>query len=153
MINHPPQNVSLAPSSPTSAAETPRTFTTVFRDPNGAPHISYVMFHVGDPQSITGALRGYYNAQQNKLYLLNDAGTQYQGGFAPGTSNIISNAQGSLDCAGTTVSASGNALTVNWSLTPALRWANTQRDLWLFAIDRAGARAPWKKMGTWRISG
>jgi hypothetical protein len=152
-INHPPQNVSVSPFASESAAGAAKAFTTVYRDPNGSGHIAYVIFHVGDPQSVAGALRGYYNVPQNKLYLLNDAGTQYQGGFAPGSSNVISNAQGSLDCAATSVSASGNTLTVNWSLTPALRWANTQHDQWLFAIDRAGARAPWAQMGRWSITG
>ncbi len=152
-ISVPPQNLSLSPANGVSGAGDDYAVTSAHSDLKGAENIRYVLLHAGNPQSPPDALRGYYNAQQNKLYLLDDAGTSYLGGFAPGSQNVISNAQGSLDCASTSVSMSGDTLTVNWSLKPTKQWAFTSHDLWLYAIDLSGARTGWQKMGSWQIAG
>jgi len=82
-------------------------------------------------------LQAVYNLLTNRLSLLADDGVTLLGNFAPGSSNVISNSHGSLNCAGTGISISGNRLTVLWSVsaTPALTGANTVS---LRARDRGG---------------
>jgi hypothetical protein len=90
--------------------------------------------------TLTGAngLWAGYDAVTNKLYLKSDNGGTWLGGFAPGSPNVISNSQGSLDCANTTVTRSGNILTVRFRLTASGAWANTSRKVWLKVYDQAG---------------
>ncbi|HVF10308.1 MAG TPA: hypothetical protein VNA16_05875, partial [Abditibacteriaceae bacterium] len=147
-VNVAPVNVSVSPNSGSSAAGTARLFTTVYADTSGANDITQAYLRVGN--SSANALFGYYNAVTNKLYLLNDANSAWLGGFAPGSANVISNRQGSLDCANTTVSQDGNNLTVNWSLTPKAAFAGP-RSLFLYVRDTAGLTDGYDKLGEWSI--
>jgi hypothetical protein len=83
---------------------------------------------------------------------MNDAGTSWLGGFAPGAPNVITNSQGSLNCATTTISGVGDQIVVNWSITPAAKWAGSTQQVYLYVNDRSGAFAGWNQMGTWTIT-
>ena len=74
------------------------------------------------------------------------------GGFAPGSAHVISNRQGSLDCAQTSVAVSGVNLTINWSLTPSRAWAGTTQNLFLFVRDKASQHDGWDQLGQWTIT-
>ncbi len=51
---------------------------------------------------------------------------------------MIENTQGSLDCAKTTVSGSGNNLTVKWNITPKAAFASTTpKNLYMRDIDNS----------------
>ena len=103
---------------------------------DGALNLNFLFLSVNanDPAR---RLQAVYNLLTNRLSLLADDGVTLLGNFAPGSSNVISNSHGSLNCAGTGISISGNRLTVLWSVsaTPALTGANT---ISLRARDRGG---------------
>src|SRR5690348_16391344 len=61
----------------------------------------------------------FYDAAVNRLYITDPATGAALGVFAPGTDHVITTAHGSLDCSKTTVSLSGNTLTVNWAVSAA----------------------------------
>lgn len=147
-----PQNISVTPAQANSAPGTAITLTALHRDANGFGNFSYVLLNAGPSESTTGALRGYYNAVTNLLYLRNDANTAWLGGFAPGSNNVISNAQGSLNCAQTTVNKQGTDLTVAWRLTPAATWAGKSQKVFIFAQDKDGLSDGWDQLGTWQIT-
>jgi CSLREA domain-containing protein len=150
-----PVNASLTPNSGGSESGAPRLFTAHYSDGNGASDLSYVYLLVNTSPNGSGGLWGYFDAIKNKLYLRNAANTAWLGGYAPGTSAAISDPQGpgSLDCARTSVSSSGNTLTVNWSFTPGPRWSGTTQNLYLYARDREGLEDGWDRVGTWSLSG
>lgn len=150
--NQAPTNVSLTPSSTTSAAGSARNFTAVYSDPNGYKNLQFAFLRVGGSAN---GLYVYYDVQQNLLYLRDDANTTWLGGYAPSSANTISNSQGSLNCASTTVSGSGTNLSVNWNLTPSTSFAgigSASRSLELSARDRGNLNAAFANFGSWTIT-
>ncbi len=150
--NAAPVNVSLSPNSGSSAVNTARLFTSDVRDANGAADLSIVLLRATSSGSNAGSLVGYYNLKANKLYLLNDAGNVYTGGFAPGSANMISNSQGSLNCAQCSVSINGTHLTVNWSFTPSQALSGQTLNLSLYCKDASAASDGWDAFGTWHVN-
>ncbi len=147
--NQPPVNVSLAPANNHSAAGAMHVLTTTHSDPNGADDISSLMVDVSNDSN---NLRAFYDVRHNLLYLYKDDGVTLQGGFAPGSNNTISNAQGTLDCAATSVLMSGNNITVNWGLIPSTSLAGTQQTISLFTRDWQGAHDGFELFGSWTIT-
>ena len=73
---------------------------------------------------------------------------------APGESKVLSSLQGSLDCATTSVSATGNTLTVSWSLAfDSVGFAGTHK---VFADAKGGSGTPeprlgWTELGSFTV--
>jgi alpha-tubulin suppressor-like RCC1 family protein len=149
--NSAPTVVSVSPGSGSSIAGTARALTAIYSDADGAADITSARLMVSGALSGGHSLYGYYDRKANTLYLFNDAGNGIIGGFAPGSANVITNSQGSLNCATTTVSSSGNQLTVNWDFTPAVGYTGN-KNLYLAATDTAGANSGWRSLGTWAIT-
>jgi hypothetical protein len=149
--NQPPANVSLAPTSGSSAAGALRVLTAVYSDPNGADDISSATVKVAGTGGSATALRALYDARRNLLYLYKDDGVTLDGGFAPGSAHVITNSQGSLDCASTSVTPNGKRLTVNWGLTPASLFAGA-KTVSLFVRDWQNAFDGFESFGTWTIA-
>jgi len=144
----PPANVSLTPKSITSPAGTPEVFEAVYSDPSGASNLAEVSLRVGNANAKSFYVK--YSAVWNQLYMLNDAGTAYLGGFAPGSPHTITNGQGVLDCARTTISPQGNTLTVRWRLIPSGVFVGSH-SLYMFARNRQGYESAFQSMGTWKV--
>ncbi len=143
--NEPP-SLDLSPVNAFSVAGTLQTFTATYEDPNGHQDIAYAAIRV-----LNSVLAAAYVPATNRLYLLDDAGNRWLGGYPPGSSNAIRNRQGLLDCQNTTVSKSGNALIIRWSFIPDGNWVGTTQRVYLFAEDKAGERAGWEQKGTWMV--
>lgn len=148
-----PVNVSLSPQVSSNAPNTERLFTTVHSDPNGNTDISQAFLQLNTSPSGVGALRCYYAATNNLLFLLNDAGTAFLGGFAPGSNNVISNSRGSLNCAKSSVTRSGNSISIVWSVTPTTELAGLRLNCYLFTRDKANLIDNFEAFGTWTITG
>jgi hypothetical protein len=151
--NTAPVNGSLSPSSATDAPNAQRVFTANYSDANGTGDFSSVMLNINRSASTMGALACQYNPVSNKLYVRNETNTGWLGGFLPGSNNIISNGQGSLHCAQTAVSKSGNTITVKWAVSASGTWAGTTQRTYLFSRDRAGAQDGYDLKGSWAING
>lgn len=148
----PPSNLSLTPTNAVNNPDEVRGFTAVYSDPDGATNIAACFLQVGPSLAPTNALRVFYNRRANLLYLRDDANQQWLGGFAPGSNNTISNSQGSLHCASTKVSGSGQNLTVLWSLSAAPAWQGTMQNLYLRVHDETGLQTGSTALGTWTIN-
>jgi hypothetical protein len=144
-----PTNVGLTPSPASDPAGTFRTFTAQYADTKGASDIDIAYLRVANP-STGGVLTALYYAPTNRLYLLAENGTTLLGGFAPGSANTISNTLGTLNVTNTSVSRSGNTLTVNWTLSAKATMAGTN-SLQLLARDRSFAWSPLTAHGSWTI--
>jgi hypothetical protein len=148
-----PVNVSLTPRAATDAPGVARTFTTVHSDPNGNADISQAFLQINTNTSGVGGIRCFYAATNNLLFFLNDAGTGFLGGFAPGSNNVISNSRGSLDCANTTVTKTGNTITIAWRIAATTELSGLRLNCFLFTRDKANLIDNFEAFGTWTITG
>jgi subtilisin family serine protease len=142
----PPQIISLSPASSTTKYDVYKTYTTVFSDLDGADDIEKCYMLINSALSGVNSFCGYYNRQENKLYLINNAGTGYTGGFAPGSANKIENAVSILDCKNTSVAVDGDKVTINWSVAFKPSFIGN-KNVWLMVVDKLGANSGFKLMG------
>ncbi|MDQ3812429.1 MAG: hypothetical protein M3347_00600, partial [Armatimonadota bacterium] len=92
-----------------------------------------------------------YDRVNNKLYLMNNAATGFMGPVTPGSGPPLSNSQGTLNCAATTVTVSGNTLTINWNFTPTASFAGN-KTLLLYVRDAGGLQDGFDALGTWTVT-
>jgi hypothetical protein len=80
----------------------------------------------------------------------NNRGTRWWGGKPVGSAEVVQNSQAKVYCNLTTVSRSGNTITVRWAVEfkPAFR-GNTK--VYLKARDVAGLTSPLEQKGTWTV--
>ena len=152
VANKAPINHSLSPNSGSSAAGAARTLTTKYLDENGSEDIAEARLLVNSAANGAGALLAMYTPANNKLFLRDNVNGSWLGGFAPGSNNVISNSQGSLNCAGTTVTFGAQILTINWNFTPAANFTGI-KNLYLLVRDRSNAVDGLEPLGTWTITG
>jgi len=79
-----------------------------------------------------------YNRTGNKLYLRNNNGAAWWGGYAPGSANTIENGQGKLDCSKTQVTKQGDKVTVRWAVISKSGYMGS-KNLYLKATDLGGS--------------
>jgi len=80
-----------------------------------------------------------YNAFENKIFLMNDANTDWGTGYTPGASAILSNSQGSIDVSASTVThPDANTIKLDLMLTPFLADTTDLRG-WAHVRDTGGA--------------
>jgi hypothetical protein len=152
-INNPPFIGSIIPSSGASQAGAAQTFTTAFSDSDGWQNIQYVYFLMNTSASaFTNCSYLYYNQNTNLLYLRNDANTAWLGGYAPGSANTIENSYAKLNCALTSVTGAGTAMTINWSLILKTSFAGA-KSTYLYVKDDANMFQGFIPRGTWTIPG
>jgi beta propeller repeat protein len=132
-VNAPPTVVSLSPSSGTFQANTPYTFSTAYSDLNGYTDLWRMYLVVSSSPTSTTILYAHYLQAENKLYLW-DPARGHLGGYAPGSNNVIETSYGKLYCAQTTVTGSGNNLTINWRVSFKSTLAGT-KNVYLRAYD------------------
>ncbi len=150
--NSAPSVGTITPASGVSPVNTPVTFTTTFTDPNGWQDIQFGMLLINTSVNGKNTCYGYYNQNTNKLYLMNDDGTSWLGGFAPGSANIIENSYAKLDCSKTTVSGSGITLTVKWNISFKDAFSGTTvKNTYLYVRDDFNATGTWQQKGTWLV--
>jgi len=151
-LNNLPTLGSVTPSALTSAPAAAQTFSAIYSDPDGYANLKQVGFLVNTAVSGANGIYLLHDRTVNKLYLYTDAGTGFVGNCTPGVAGSLTNAQGTLNCAATTVSGSGNNLTVNWNITPKAAFVSaTTRNLYLYARDMSNASVGWIDRGDWRI--
>ena len=144
----------LTPSSVTSRPGTPQIFSAVYSDADGYGDLDTVCFEVNSTLSNAHGIYLCYDMSASMIQMYNDDGTDFVGACTPGSPGTLSNSQGALDCGGTSMSASGSNLTINWEITPSVAFASaTAKNIYMYAIDNAGLQAAWDKKGTWLIDG
>jgi hypothetical protein len=110
----PPAVVSLTPSS---GAGLTQTFTAVATDPAGLADLNQVQLLLNATATRLSGCNVNYHSAENTIYLYNDTGSTVVGGVVVGSATQLSNSQCTLNGAGSSVSTSGNNLTLNVSLT------------------------------------
>jgi hypothetical protein len=142
----PPAIVSLSPNSGTG---TPVTFKAVYSDPNGAGALSGAMMRVNNEETGANGCWVYYQPQENLLYLANNAGLAWvTPALAPGAAATASNSQCTLNAGSSSVSTTGNDLTLNVSLSFTGTFAGA-KNVYLYAVGISGQNSGWMMEGTW----
>ncbi|MCX5695018.1 MAG: hypothetical protein NT014_07895 [Candidatus Omnitrophica bacterium] len=152
--NQPPQTGTLTPVNGSSSPNQAVTFTSIYTDPNGWANLRdcYFLFFIASSDG-SKCFHGRYNQDTNKLYLANDAGNSWLGGFNPGSSKSVENSYVKLDCLKSSRSGSRNTLTIKWAITFKPTFTG-QKHLFMQAYDDSGANSGWwVDKGTWTIIG
>lgn len=141
-----PTVVSISPSNGTSDPYQAVNFVATYADANGWQNIQLAYF-----MTTGNGFYGSYDQNQNKLYVYNPTTRVWVGGFAPGTANIIDTTYSKLDCSRTTVTGSGNNLTVNWNIAFKTNYTG-QKALYLMVKDDSNLASVWINKGKWTIT-
>ena len=140
-----PPVVTLA-MTPSSGAGTQQRFSFQVTDSLAASDVSTVGVLFNSTASVTGACAVTYNSSQNTLMLLTDAGAQPASSITPG-SGTQQNSQCVLSGSGSSVSQSGNTLTLNLTLTFQTAFTGAK----IVYMDAANPyeTVSWQAEGTW----
>ena len=132
--------------TPSSGNATQQTFNFQVSDSLGAADLTSIGALFNTSTSTTGACSVTYNHTLNTLALLTDAGAQPAGSLTPG-SGTQQNSQCVLNGAGSSVSASGNLLTLNLALSFQPAFGGT-KNVYMDAASKYGT-LNWTQEGTW----
>ncbi|MGD0777471.1 MAG: hypothetical protein ABSC05_32155 [Candidatus Solibacter sp.] len=140
-----PADVSVSPSSGSGLSQ---QFTWTVSSPSGYTNLSDVFAVFNTSVSGVNACYIRYNRASNLLYLADDSGANWLGGFVPGSSVTASNSQCSIYGSGSSFSGSGTQLALTVSVTFQTSFAGTKNN-YLIGYDNQGLNTTWQQMGTW----
>ncbi|HEY1758522.1 MAG TPA: Ig-like domain-containing protein [Bryobacteraceae bacterium] len=142
--------------SPGAGSGTTQTFTFSFTDPAGFADLSVLDILMNNYLDGIGACYiavAPVSAASGYLYLVADAG----GGYVSGTpvllpsSGSFENSQCTINGSGSSVSASGNTLTLTLNITFAPAFAGNK--IFYMAARSATQNSGWQALGTWNVPG
>jgi hypothetical protein len=137
--------------SPSSGSGTSQVFAFQFADPKGYANLSLMWFGFSGSTFAEHGCKVQYTPRTKTLYLEDDTGATLLGPLTPGVAGTVSNSQCTLNSGASSVSGSGNNLTVNVALTFQSKFAGLQQ-AYMYAIDFLGQHtAGWQDRGTWIV--
>ena len=147
-------NVSISPTSGSSASGVAQTFTATYSDSLGAGYIADTYVEVSTYGSNAFEASACYVAwayATNGIYLVNDGGTAWLGPITLGSSGTLQNSQCTLYGTGSSVTISGTQVTMNVRLSFTAAFAGT-RGTYLWAYGTQGDTSAPQQMGTWTVN-
>jgi hypothetical protein len=124
-------------------------FSAVYSDPNGGTDLNGVYLLVNSSVSFTNACYVYYFPQANQLYLRNDGGTAWSSpALTPGVTGTASNSQCTLNAGTTSVTTTGNNLTLNVTVSFSGSFT-TSENVYLYATGLTAQNSEWVEEGGW----
>jgi hypothetical protein len=117
---------------------------------DGRQALYHRYFYAGVSPCISITVTLLYNADKDKLWIRSDDGTTWLGGFAPGSANILENAQAKVHCTLTTKQGVGDSLQVKWAIEFKPAYAGAWKT-GLKCKDLQKARSKGEWIGTWTV--
>jgi hypothetical protein len=148
LMNLLPVAVSVSPSSGSGSSQ---AFTLIYSDPNGYQSLGAVEVVVNSQLTAAASCYIYVVPAGGLVYLATDAGG-WLGPIGLGTTATMQNSQCRVSGSGSSVSGSGNNLTVALTLTFQPGFAGP-KNIYMEAIDSAAGISGWQAKGTWTVSG
>jgi hypothetical protein len=142
-----PIGVSVTPAHGSGAAQ---AFTAVYSDASGASDLEEVRMLINSSRVASGSCYVRYVTSSAQLQLRNDAGNAWSTGLTPGGSGTVSNSQCTLSAAGSSVTASGNKLTVVFKISFLSSFGGT-KDIWLYAVNNEAQHGGFNLAGTFDV--
>lgn len=143
-----PQVVAVSPGSGTGAGRACRFF---YQHPDGAADIVATEAVIVSGPELTGVNACFIHASGNQFWLRDDANGAWIGPVAAGSAGRLSNTQCAVAAAGSSMSSSGDSLTVIVALTFTIPFAGP-KSVYTTATDRQGLSSDWLQAGTWTVS-
>ena len=139
--------------TPSSGSGATQSFALQYSDSAGVASLATVWAGFGTSASYPApsSCAVYYSRSANAVYLENDAATSTTGA-AIGSSGTLQNSQCSVNMAATSVSPSGNALTLTLAVTFNSSFSGS-KSIYLCAVDAGGTNSGWQSRGSWTIPG
>jgi hypothetical protein len=136
--------------TPSSGSGTSQSFALLYSDTNGTGSLAWVWvwFNASLGNTANSCLL-YYQFSTNQVNLLNDTGTAWTAA-TPGAVSMLQNSQCSLNLATTTVTPTGNTLTLNLAMTFQSAYARN-RNIYMYAGDVSGSSTGWLQRGAWMV--
>jgi large repetitive protein len=140
-------------ASPNAGSGATQTFSLQYSDTAGAADLSttWVWFNATLASTSTNTCMVQYNRASNRIQLLNDASTIWTPG-TPGTASTLENTQCAINLAGSSVTVSGNTLTLNLATTFKLAYAGA-KNIYMYAANGFNVNSGWQTRGTWTVAG
>ncbi len=145
-----PSAISVSPSSGSGLSQ---QFTWTVSSPSGYGNIAHVFPLFNTSASGAYGCYIYYSRGANGLFLANDAGTVWTGGFYPGTSSSAANSYCAIFGAGSSVSTSGNQLSLTVNVAFSSPAFSGTKNSYLNVYDNQGLYSGWQQVGTWTVPG
>jgi plastocyanin len=142
ILNRRPTAESVTPMNSATQAGMEQTFTSVYSDPDGYQNIAEASLY------LAGGMHNewlHYISAAHLFFIMGAPGV-----CTPGQATTLSNGFLTLDCANSSVSRSGNMLTVTFRVTPLGPSSGINYNIFLGVSDHAGA-AHGAFGGTWQI--
>jgi hypothetical protein len=138
--------------TPASGSGTSQTFALEYSDTAGASSLEqvWVYFNATLANPAVNACMLYHNTATNQINLLNDNATAWQPATL-GAATTLANSQCSLNVAASTVTVSGNTLTLNLAITFQPAFSGT-KNVYLHAVDISGSKSGWAPLGAWTVA-
>ncbi len=149
--NNPSQFPALVSLNPFQGTGPNATLTLVYSHPNGWAAIQSAEFILNprwEPASRGGGCYIKYAPGTGLFALIADDGNSVAGTTTPGSATSIANSQCTLNAANSSVTGSGNTLTVVASLTFQPTFTG-QRHIWMEAVDYNNISTNWLIYGVW----
>jgi len=137
--------------TPNSGGGTSAVFTLKYTDANGANNLDSIQFMVNTVLTGFNSCHIAYNHTLGLVYLLNNSGSAWIGGYPPGALNTLSNSQCALPLANMSVSAVGSELTLNIPLSFVPTTYTGTKNILALALDKSGLRSDWSVRGSWTL--
>ncbi len=141
----PPSPVSVVPNNGNSSSQ---TIAFEFTDPNGAADIASTQIDINATLVVSNACYLYFVHSTNGFYLASDAGV-WQGPLTLGSSGILQNSQCSVNTGASSVTISGDNLTLSLALTFTPAFAGS-KNIYMEA-ENATLTSGWVKLGAWIV--
>ena len=136
---------------PASGAGLSQQFTWTASSPAGYAHLGHIFAILGPSVSGQNECYIHYYQPSNVLSLFDDSSGTWLGMAAPGTPNtVVGNQRCTIDIGNSSVTSSGNQLTLTVPVTFLPAFAGMQTN-YLIAYDNAGLNSYWQPMGTWTV--
>jgi uncharacterized repeat protein (TIGR01451 family) len=139
--------VSVTPAAGSGASQ---LFSFQFSDSSGASDLATVSALINTSTALSSACSVTYNRANNTLALLTDAGAQPSGTIAPGSSSQ-QNSQCTLTGSASSVTTSGNTLTLNLAIGFQSGFAGA-KNVYGSAQSAGGASTGLQQLGSWTVA-
>jgi len=150
-VNYAPTAVSVSPSGGSAMPAYFNPFYTAYEDLNGWNDLRdvYLMWNTSPVDNIQ---QFRYDVINRKLYIRNDANTEWIGGFAPGANVQLTNSNITLDISQTTVVTTTTQVQITWRFAAKQPTTSVNWTSYLKAVDSLGQSTGWVSRGTRRIN-
>jgi hypothetical protein len=136
--------------TPSSGSGLNQTFSFAYADTFGLGDIRMVQMHFQTQLVAGNACYLQYTRATNTIQLVDDSGGGYSGSVLLGTAGKLANSQCALDTGASSISVSGNNLTVNLALTFSGTFTGT-KTVSISGVSSDGTFSGWQVKGTWTV--